>query len=406
MDAEHSLSARAAASTASAQERATAGAALAAVRAKEAQEMAKLKAEQLDAEHGLTAKAGAAAAGAGAAAATHGAVALQKSREAAHGQVAKSFYEFDADGSGYLDETEIAEFCKKLGLLLSDEEVTQALAEMEMDDTRDGKIEFDEFLNWWAADSATKTAGSLAFRLQEAKEKAFAAELAAGSPMGQLLAQKQAAAAAATAAGASVGAAALAAQEQAGPALAAAQEKVKQGIHRAQNLTPEEKAKLMSYGSMAFSVAMVVAPAGKVAVIASRGMMAASVAKGAGVKIPNPMGGGAEEQEEDSSPTVAMTMELTATANAGEMMIFKVDGYDGEYKVTVPDGVSKGETFQFDGDLKKVSEGVPPTDYKAMAGAGLASAGAMIGGTKAGKKMEAVKKQVRTNRLFCDAFLC
>ena len=55
-----------------------------------------------------------------------------------------------------------------------------------------------------------------------------------------------------------------------------------------------------------------------------------------------------------------------------------------------------GDSFQFDGDLKKVSEGVPPTDYKAMAGAGLASAGAMLGGTKAGKKMEAVKKQVRS----------
>ena len=44
--------------------------------------------------------------------------------------------------------------------------MTQALAEMEMDETRDGRIEFDEFLNWWQADSATKAAGSLAFRLQ------------------------------------------------------------------------------------------------------------------------------------------------------------------------------------------------------------------------------------------------
>ena len=50
---------------------------------------------------------------------------------------------------------------------------------------------------------------------------------------------------------------------------------------------------------------------------------------------------------------------------------------------------------QFDGELKQMSEGVPPTDYKAMAGAGLASAGAMLGGTKAGKKIEAAKKQVR-----------
>jgi hypothetical protein len=366
LDAKHGLQARAS---------------LAAERAKEAEQAAKVKAQAMDSEYGFSAKAGTAAAMAGASASAAAAQAVQKSREAAHGQIARSFYEFDADGSGYLDESEIGEFCNKLGLLLSPEEVTQALAEMEMDETRDGKIEFDEFLNWWEADSSTKTAGSLAFRLQEAKEKAFAAELAAGTPMGQLLAQKQAAAAAAGAAGASAGAAALAAQES-----------IKKGLHRAQNLSAEEKAKLMSYGSMALSVAMVVCPAGRAAGLVSKGMLAANVAKGAGVKMPG-VGGGAEE--EDSGPTVNMTMQLTATADAGETMIFKVDGYDGEYKVVVPDGVKKGETFQFDGDLKKVSEGVPPTDYKARAGAGLASAGAMLGGTKAGKKMEAVKKQVR-----------
>ena len=250
----------------------------------------------------------------------------------------------------------------KLGLKLTDAEVGQALEEMEMDETRDGQIEFAEFLDWWSADSATKAKGSIAFRLQEAKEKAFAAELAAGSPMGQLLAQKQAAAAAAGAAGASASA-----------GLLVAQEKAKKSIHRAQNMTPEEKAKLMSYGSMALSVAMVVCPAGRVAGMASKGMMAASVAKGAGMKMP---GGGAAGDEE-SQPTVAMTMQLQATASAGEMMFFKVDGYDGEYKVIVPDGVKKGEMFQFDGDLKSVSEGVPPeTDYKAQGAAALAGAGA------------------------------
>lgn len=30
------------------------------------------------------------------------AIALQKGREAAHGQIATTFYEFDVDGSGYL----------------------------------------------------------------------------------------------------------------------------------------------------------------------------------------------------------------------------------------------------------------------------------------------------------------
>eukprot|EP01043_Picozoa_sp_COSAG02_P010920 COSAG02_NODE_395_length_23127_cov_130.205663_4_plen_869_part_00 len=175
---------------------------------------------------------------------TAAAQAVQKSREAAHGQIARSFYEFDADGSGYLDESEVGEFCNKLGLLLSPKEVTQALAEMEMDDTRDGKIEFDEFLNWWEADSTTKAAGSLAFRLQEAKEKAFAAELAAGTPMGQLLAHKQAAAAAAGEADASIGSEALAAQDR-----------TKKGLHQAQSLSPAGKAMFMSHDSMAMSVA-------------------------------------------------------------------------------------------------------------------------------------------------------
>ena len=33
--------------------------------------------------------------------------------------------------------------------------------------------------------------------------------------------------------------------------------------------------------------------------------------------------------------------------------VFQVDGYEGDYSVTVPDGVQKGGMFQFDGDLKR-----------------------------------------------------
>ena len=50
-----------------------------------------------------------------------------------------------------------------------------------MEETRDGQIEFAEFLDWWSSDSKMKTAGSIAFRLQAAKEKAFVAEVAAVS---------------------------------------------------------------------------------------------------------------------------------------------------------------------------------------------------------------------------------
>lgn len=117
---------------------------------------------------------------------------LRALREAQHGQVATSFYEFDADESGYLEAGEVGAFCKKLGLLLTEAEVAQALSEMESsrDSTRDGRVDFDEFVAWWTSGSRTKQKGTLAFQMQEAKEAAFEAELAADSPMGRLLAQR------------------------------------------------------------------------------------------------------------------------------------------------------------------------------------------------------------------------
>ena len=65
---------------------------------------------------------------------------LRALREAQHGQIATSFYEFDADGSGYLDKHEVGAFCQRLGLLLTKAEVAQALSEMETDSTRDGRL--------------------------------------------------------------------------------------------------------------------------------------------------------------------------------------------------------------------------------------------------------------------------
>ena len=49
----------------------------------------------------------------------------RSAREAQSGKVAQLFHEFDKDQSGFLDAEEIAEFCKGLGLLLSDAEVSQ-----------------------------------------------------------------------------------------------------------------------------------------------------------------------------------------------------------------------------------------------------------------------------------------
>jgi hypothetical protein len=46
------------------------------------------------------------------------------------------------------------------------------------------------FIAWWNSDTSTKKKGSIAGRLAEARDKAFMAELNAGSPMGKLLAAK------------------------------------------------------------------------------------------------------------------------------------------------------------------------------------------------------------------------
>ena len=95
----------------------------------------------------------------------------------AHGKIAELFYEYDADNSGYLDEYEVVSFCESLGLKFGAEEACQALDEMEMDGTRDGKVSLDEFVNWWNSDTATKKKGSIAGRLAEARDAAFDVKL-------------------------------------------------------------------------------------------------------------------------------------------------------------------------------------------------------------------------------------
>ena len=99
--------------------------------------------------------------------------------------------------------------------------------------------------------------------------------------MGQLLAQKQAAAAAATAAGATASAYAATAQVKAGEAMdqagvmaASAKQQIIKGVHRAKNITPEEKAKLLSRASTVLTIASIVCPAGRVAKIGGKVMMA------------------------------------------------------------------------------------------------------------------------------------
>ncbi len=93
------------------------------------------------------------------------AAAYQRQKEAdvaQYGEVAEVFYEFDADRSGSLDETEVVAYLGSLGLELTNEQHRKALDEMEMDGTRDGLVSLDEFVHWWQSDTATKKEGELA----------------------------------------------------------------------------------------------------------------------------------------------------------------------------------------------------------------------------------------------------
>ena len=88
----------------------------------------------------------------------------------AFGEVAERFYEFDTDRSGYLEENEVIEFCNSLGLEFTAEQAREALDEMEMDATRDGKVSLVEFADWWSSETATKLEGTVAGLLEAARE--------------------------------------------------------------------------------------------------------------------------------------------------------------------------------------------------------------------------------------------
>ena len=102
-----------------------------------------------------------------------------------YGVVAEQFYAFDADGSGFLDTSEVADFCAKLGMELSTpEEVAAAVAEIEAGGSQDGEISLEEFVQWWQSDSAVKQSGSVGRKLASARDAVFGAEVGGGSPMG------------------------------------------------------------------------------------------------------------------------------------------------------------------------------------------------------------------------------
>jgi Ca2+-binding EF-hand superfamily protein len=57
------------------------------------------------------------------------------------------FRKYDVDNSGYLDRSEISALCRDLGTPLSLNQLEVVI--LTMDKTPDGKISYEEFLEWW-----------------------------------------------------------------------------------------------------------------------------------------------------------------------------------------------------------------------------------------------------------------
>jgi Ca2+-binding EF-hand superfamily protein len=57
------------------------------------------------------------------------------------------FDKFDADKSGYIDESEFSELVKSLGVNLSTEKIAVAFLAIDVNGNR--RIEFGEFGAWW-----------------------------------------------------------------------------------------------------------------------------------------------------------------------------------------------------------------------------------------------------------------
>ena len=55
---------------------------------------------------------------------------------------------YDKDNTGSLDVKEFMEMCKAFEVDMTFNEIDQAISALDKDDS--GKIEFNEFMNWWA----------------------------------------------------------------------------------------------------------------------------------------------------------------------------------------------------------------------------------------------------------------
>eukprot|EP01051_Picozoa_sp_SAG22_P023230 SAG22_NODE_5905_length_933_cov_1.426859_1_plen_110_part_10 len=80
------------------------------------------------------------------------------------------FQEADADGSGGLDKDEVAALARNLGRPLSEQELDEAMAEM--DEDGGGTVEFEEFYSWYEKQTGEGT-GWAAQMAKLAKDYAF-----------------------------------------------------------------------------------------------------------------------------------------------------------------------------------------------------------------------------------------
>eukprot|EP00656_Telonema_subtile_P020944 TRINITY_DN2199_c0_g1_i5.p2 TRINITY_DN2199_c0_g1~~TRINITY_DN2199_c0_g1_i5.p2 ORF type:complete len:167 (+),score=54.73 TRINITY_DN2199_c0_g1_i5:645-1145(+) len=64
------------------------------------------------------------------------------------------FDQIDVDGSGTIDEQEMAQLATNIGFPLSEMELQAAMYRMDKD--RNGQVEFDDFVAWWNSENEDK----------------------------------------------------------------------------------------------------------------------------------------------------------------------------------------------------------------------------------------------------------
>eukprot|EP00992_Anisonema_acinus_P012666 TRINITY_DN8280_c0_g1_i1.p1 TRINITY_DN8280_c0_g1~~TRINITY_DN8280_c0_g1_i1.p1 ORF type:complete len:565 (-),score=161.04 TRINITY_DN8280_c0_g1_i1:77-1771(-) len=79
------------------------------------------------------------------------------------------FDEFDKDRSGFIELGELEDMSRRLGSKLTEEETKSAMIALDKDN--DGKVCFDEFLEWWTSDKKLGGVGGLKLKWIKAKYK-------------------------------------------------------------------------------------------------------------------------------------------------------------------------------------------------------------------------------------------